>query len=323
MRPASSRRHPGLLALALLASALASSCAARGSVQTEPRPVSSPTAAAPGSAIPSWSRSEASAFDWQTLDAIKAWLASVDASRLGHFRGEARLKLGTGLMGIDPTASESVRADRWERAAEQFSMVLADPDASRDQLDRATELHTIAQRGPKGARSASTTAAADTIAPLPGLVRRGAWAKAPPIASRLNRIDRPFTEFTIHHSDTTHRPGPEGIRRVHVDSERYGDVGYHFLIGPDGTVWEGRSLRYQGAHAGEGRNEGKLGICLLGDFEVARPTPAALRSLEQLVRHLSSELDIPLRAVRGHGEVKATLCPGRHLQRWVDTWRRG
>jgi hypothetical protein len=280
-------------------------------------------ATAPGSAIPSWSRSEASAFDWQTLGAIEAWLSSLDASRMEHFRSEARLKLGTGLMGIDPTAAETVRADRWERAAEQFSLVQEDPKASRDQLDRAGELLAIAQRGPRGARSASAPPTAGAIAPLPGLVRRVTWAKAPPIVSRLNRIDRPFAEFTIHHSDTSHRPGPEGIRRVHVDSERYGDVGYHFLIGPDGTVWEGRSLRYQGAHAGEGRNEGKLGICLLGDFEVARPTPAALASLERLVRHLSSELDIPLRAVRGHGEVKATLCPGRHLQRWVDAWRRG
>ena len=32
----------------------------------------------------------------------------------------------------------------------------------------------------------------------------------------------------------------------------------------------------------------------------------AIASLERLVRHLSEELDIPLGAVKGHGEVKAT-----------------
>ena len=323
MRIVPPRRHPGLLALVLLSSALASCRASRGSVQPEPAPTRESSAPTAGSAIPSWIQPEASAFEWQTLNAIEAWLASVDATRRDHFRGEGRLKLGTGLMGIDPTAAVSVRAARWERAVEQFSLVLEDPEASRDQLDRAAELLNIAQRGPLGARSASTAPGATPVAPLPGLVRRGSWAKAPPIVSRLNRIDRPFSEFTIHHSDTTHRPGPEGIRRAHVDGERYGDVGYHFLIGPDGTVWEGRSLRYQGAHAGEGRNEGKLGICLLGDFEEARPTRAALDSLERLVRHLSAELDIPLRSVRGHGELKATLCPGRHLQRWVEAWRKG
>ena len=177
MRIASPRRHPGLLALGLLASTLASSCAAPGSVPPEPRPVPGPMATAPGSAIPSWSSSEASAFDWQTLGAIEAWLSSLDASRMEHFRSEARLKLGTGLMGIDPTAAETVRADRWERAAEQFSLVQEDPKASRDQLDRAGELLAIAQRGPRGARSASAPPTAGAIAPLPGFIAKLAFGE--------------------------------------------------------------------------------------------------------------------------------------------------
>lgn len=306
-------RLPAALALGLLAS-----CATRSSLPAERTPATTPS----GPVVPAWSDAGASAFDWATLDSIEAWLSSGDALRWDHFRSEARLKLGTGLMGIDPEAPEATRMARWERAAEQFTLVRDDAGASREQLDRSERLLAVASRGPAGTRSPRSVPGIVEVPLLEGAVPRARWARSAAIPSRLDGIDRRYTEFTIHHSHTPAGTTAERIRRDHVSGRNYGDIGYHFVIGSNGTIWEGRALRYQGAHAGGDLNRGKLGICLVGQFESARPTPRAIASLERLVRHLSRELDIPLGAVRGHGEVKATACPGRHLQDWVERWRR-
>ena len=44
------------------------------------------------------------------------------------------------------------------------------------------------------------------------------------------------------------------------------DIGYHFVIDPAGTIYEGRDIRVRGAHV-EGANTGKVGLLLLGDFQ--------------------------------------------------------
>ena len=112
------------------------------------------------------------------------------------------------------------------------------------------------------------------------------------------------------------------IQRAHIDASGYGDIGYHFLIGPSGRVFEGRSLEWQGAHAYKDNNVGNVGICLLGNFEETRPTPEQLRALEGLVADLSARYDIPRNRVYGHREFRTTLCPGRNLMVWVSTYRR-
>ena len=313
MRTQCSTRLLATLALGLLAS-----CATRSSLPAE----RTPALTANGPVVPAWSDASASAFDWATLEAIEAWLASADAVRWDHFRSEGRLKLGTGLMGIDPEAPEATRAARWERASEQFTQVLADAGASREQLDRSERLLAVASRGPAGTRAPRSAFGIAEVPLLDGAVPRARWARSAANPTRMDGIDRRYSEFTIHHSHTPAGTTAERIRRDHVSSRNYGDIGYHFVIGSDGTIWEGRALRYQGAHAGGDLNRGKLGICLVGQFESSRPTPRAIASLERLVRHLSEELDIPLGAVKGHGEVKATACPGRHLQSWVQRWRR-
>jgi|GEM_PF-4455998 len=94
----------------------------------------------------------------------------------------------------------------------------------------------------------------------------------------------------------------------------YADIGYHFVIAPDGTIFEGRDIRARGAHvevefddldqviAG---NTGSLGIALIGNDEVEDPTPEQIAALEQLVGYLI-ELLPGVGCVAGHG----TINPG-------------
>src|SRR5262249_47022704 len=72
----------------------------------------------------------------------------------------------------------------------------------------------------------------------------------------------------------------------HVNENRWGDIGYHFMIDRDGTIYEGRSLRYQGAHV-SGHNPGKIGIAFLGDYTTQDNTRAQIGSARYLIDELS------------------------------------
>ena len=66
-------------------------------------------------------------------------------------------------------------------------------------------------------------------------------------------------------------------------SDRWSDIGYNFLIGGDGIVYEGRGWDLVGAHA-VGHNSVSIGISFIGTFTDSTPTSAALNVAKQLIR---------------------------------------
>lgn len=146
-----------------------------------------------------------------------------------------------------------------------------------------------------------------------GLAFERAWV--PNVAAR------PWRYIVIHHSAT-----PAGSAATIDKAHRaigYDEIGYHFVIGNgtgsgNGVVEVSSRWPKQkyGAHdnAGDNRyNDYGIGICLVGDFEVERPTPEQLQSLSRLTAYLMRTYNISPSNVKGHGETKGTLCPGRNL----------
>jgi hypothetical protein len=136
-----------------------------------------------------------------------------------------------------------------------------------------------------------------------------------------NVTPRPWKWIVIHHSAT-----PSGNAAVFDKMHRdkgWDELGYHFVIGNgtqsgDGQIEVGPRWPKQkwGAHAKTPNNEFNergIGICLVGNFDVERPTPAQMRSLTRLVAYLMRTYNISPRDVIGHGETKATDCPGRYM----------
>ena len=89
-------------------------------------------------------------------------------------------------------------------------------------------------------------------------------------------------------------------------------IGYHYLIGLDGRVHEGRPVAEVGAHC-TGQNGRSIGVCYVGgiDRNTLKPkdtrTPAQRRSLRALVARLQKEY--PGATVHGHREFAAKACP--------------
>jgi hypothetical protein len=178
-----------------------------------------------------------------------------------------------------------------------------------------------------GAKAVATAPAA---APQPttldiAVQPRSAWGAAAADKTNVEPM-QPIDRVTIHHSamyfrDT--RPSTcaaqiQRIQREHMTQNGWGDVGYHFLIDPSGRIWQGRELRFQGAHAGGDSNIGNVGVCLLGNFMRPRrgqtrgqePTRAQIESMRQLVAELMRMHRFGPDAIFCHHNFKNTECPG-------------
>lgn len=172
-----------------------------------------------------------------------------------------------------------------------------------------------------------------TLADLPVLPRT-AWAPNPTRPQRLERM-APVFRITVHHSallasDSSQRAAAAAIARIqreHMDRPEWGDIGYHYLIDRAGRIWAGRSLAWQGAHAGDPeKNRGNIGICLLGNFvrgrEGQEPTGPQTEALRGLIAALRTQYAIRSDQILTHQELKPTECPGERLQTFVDRLRR-
>lgn len=275
------------------------------------------------------------AASWSKLSAIERWLAGSGPRQSPGWVNRAHLELGEGRLTLAQRERKEIPANvlafRLHAAEGDFQAVL---DASGvPPLERQRAQNGLAEiRALRGATTAS--AAAD----LPGglaILDRSAWHPASTIDRRLTPVGGPYTRITVHHSARTvaeevGRPTPEnvahaiqGIQKVHMRDEGYGDIGYHFVIDPEGRVWQGRALQWQGAHAYGSNNVGNIGICLLGNFNVERPDPRALAALEHLTDALCERHRIPHARVYGHRQLRGTECPGDALMAWVARFSSG
>lgn len=102
------------------------------------------------------------------------------------------------------------------------------------------------------------------------------------------------------------------------------DLPYHFLIAPDGRIFEGRSLDYEPESNTKYDLQGHIGVELMGNFEAQRPSPAQVESAVRLVAWLLAKYDLPLEAIGTHALVAKgqTSCPGRDFARYCegDPW---
>ena len=100
------------------------------------------------------------------------------------------------------------------------------------------------------------------------------------------------------------------IRRWHL-KRGFSDIGYHYLIGIDGKVHEGRNVNISGAHTA-GYNAHSIGVCYVGGLDKNHKakdtrTPAQKASLLRLLTDLKKIY--PKATIHGHREYANKACP--------------
>ncbi|KAJ6641853.1 Peptidoglycan recognition protein [Pseudolycoriella hygida] len=152
------------------------------------------------------------------------------------------------------------------------------------------------------------------------LVTRDRW-KAKKATGEINDLKTPvrlvIVQHTVQSSCNTMNACATLVRQVqsqHINS-RYidDDIGYNFLVGGDGAVYEGRGWDKVGAHT-YGYNSRSIGIAFIGDYRTDEPTTQQIIALLKLLRdgvtmHKISENYTLL----GANQVQQTESPGRNL----------
>ncbi|WP_328760351.1 peptidoglycan recognition protein family protein [Streptomyces sp. NBC_00271] len=254
--------------------------------------------------------------------------------------------------------------DSAARAENTFRAIVSGHDSFGYQIDAASDVHLV-------------NAVAIDAGILPGLAiagpRESPQQSAPPTKSGLdfppaNYLTRadwganeskrfepdgressptrffPLQAVTVHHTVTANNDRDpaatvRAIYELHTTGNKWGDIGYHFLIDRVGRIYEGRWSGKDGVPAHDrngnvvtafhtaGFNSGNLGIALLGDFRTETQTPAMSRSLTQLVASVARKHDLDPRAaityrnpldgrrkrittLAGHRDWIPTECPG-------------
>lgn len=150
------------------------------------------------------------------------------------------------------------------------------------------------------------------------MVARDSWGATTPKFDKLV-LDWNYTGVAVHHSGNWGIKAPTGIEKKHMVDNNYDDVGYHYLIHPSGTIYEGRGIVYKGSHV-RLTNTGNIGILMMGDYDYQfwddddDLTNKHLTVLKELVATLKRYF--PLKYFGGHKEFMKSpdySCPGSAL----------
>lgn len=140
--------------------------------------------------------------------------------------------------------------------------------------------------------------------------------------------ERPSTEMiVIHHAgfpDGDKDSSAQEIHKFHQQTNGWAGIGYHYVIRKDGTIEQGRRPQMIGAHAYK-HNKNSIGICVAGNFNVAKPQAAQMDSLNLLTAWLCQRYKLnPMSkgVIVGHRDLNDTTCPGNNLYKKLEEIRR-
>ncbi|MFT5690203.1 MAG: hypothetical protein ACI8PQ_003058, partial [Planctomycetota bacterium] len=267
---------------------------------------------------------------WEKLSVIQTWLVGAGPRIHPELVAEAELMLAEGRLRFAQEEAAVVPAStirtRVAAAESGLRRVLSDPFADESIRSRARQA--LGEIG--GVRATPRTDSPVAV----HVQARSAWGARAANPRRLTPATGRWTRITVHHSAqnaSSLRRGPQsasgsdiaGHQRYHMNNNGWGDIGYHYLIDPQGRIFAGRSLKWQGAHADGMNNVENIGVCLLGNFDEERPSAQAVASMQSLLTDLRGRFGIPLRGIKQHSEFKNTECPGTYLSPFVLRYRRG
>jgi len=161
----------------------------------------------------------------------------------------------------------------------------------------------------------------------PKIISRAEWGARPPTYTVDMAL--PVPRYFVHHTATSDcftqancMSLMRAIQGSHIDVNGWPDIGFTFLVGEDGNVYEGRGWDHEpgmnNAYASTGYDVG-----IFGDFTLRDPSVEAMELVLQLIEcGLSLNKISQVYVLHGHADAICTQCPGNSFYRTVQTWPR-
>ena len=132
--------------------------------------------------------------------------------------------------------------------------------------------------------------------------------------------------ITIHHEGTRLEMQDDAAKKINAiqrwgmsAEKNWADVPYHYLIAPNGNIYEGRNPFTVGETSTEYDPSGHLLICCLGNLEVQPLPQQQLQSLIRLTAYVANQFKIPADSIASHRDYSAqTTCPGKNLYPYIQ-----
>ncbi|XP_042833255.1 N-acetylmuramoyl-L-alanine amidase [Panthera tigris] len=165
----------------------------------------------------------------------------------------------------------------------------------------------------------------------PAIHPRCRWGAAP-YRGLPTPLQLPLGFLYVHH---TYVPAPpctdfahcaadmRSMQRFHQDTRGWDDIGYSFVVGSDGYVYEGRGWHWVGAHT-RGHNSRGFGVAFVGNYTAELPAKAALHIVQDVLPGCAVRAGLlrPDYQMLGHRQLVRTDCPGDALFDLLRTWPR-
>lgn len=167
-----------------------------------------------------------------------------------------------------------------------------------------------------------------------GVTSRSSWGAR---STTCTSTEDDWYRMAVHHTAGSQTYGGtvkgsvQALQAYSMDSGEYCDIPYQFLVGYDGSLWEGRPYDYYSGATGGGNNDGNIAVCFLGCYHPTScstshsVTEEMIDGGQLLIQTLSGLHGIPSdsNSIRGHRDWpdNATACPGDWLHARLDDLR--
>lgn len=213
----------------------------------------------------------------------------------------------------------------------EFRQLMFDPNKNRGKIKVHVLFVPDIQVADLGAEKQSKS---DLYCLQPQWIDQAVWRKGLPDPAK-NPSSTLVNHLVVHHSavasnDTDYVKRVRNIYTFHTQTRGWDDIGYNFLVAPNGQLFAGRDPQgvadqdnMMGAHYC-GKNTGTMGVCMMGDYTNETISDTSKEALKHLLvwklfkiglsttdsfRH-PKEVGDYLGTVVGHRDGCATACPG-------------
>jgi hypothetical protein len=151
------------------------------------------------------------------------------------------------------------------------------------------------------------------------VVAREAWGAEP---SRNGLRSHDIDRLTLHHSGSPASgvSGPrafQGWQDYHF-SLGWPDLAYHFIVGRDGRVYEGRPHAAPGDTATDYDPSGHFLVVVEGDYRTEQLDADQFEAMARVLAWAAVEFDVSPQTISGHRDHASTSCPGGNIQQFID-----